>query len=151
MWKAKKRVKYKKKTSREMQRKCFVKCKENVLWNREISYSVQKNLTLIYKKDQIQRTLQRKLTVKYKRIYCKMQIKCTVKYEHNVLLKITKTYHQIQRKRTVKYKENLPQDSNKFYCGIFRKISLKYKGKLQQNRRNISFKIQRIFNLFNSK
>ena len=74
-----------------------------------------------------------------------------MKYEHNVLLKITKTYHQIQRKRTVKYKENLPQDSNKFYCGIFRKISLKYKGKLQQNRRNISFKIQRIFNLFNSK
>lgn len=79
-----------------------------------------------------------------------MQIKCTVKYEHNVLLKITKTYHQIQRK-LVKYKENLPQDSNKFYCGILRKISLKYKGKLQQNRRKISFKIQRIFNLFNSK
>ena len=73
-----------------------------------------------------------------------------MKYEHNVLLKI-KTYHQIQRKLIVKYKENLPQDSNKFYCAILRKISLKYKGKLQQNRRKISFKIQRIFNLFNSK
>lgn len=79
----------------EIQKKCHVKYKENILWSTENTYC----------------EMQRKHNGKYK------VAKPTVKWK-NLFWNIKRTCCKIQKKETVKYKENILGNKKKTNCEV---------------------------------